>query len=498
MRMRMRTRMREPGLKVLKYHSSAVVGPGGRAGLADEFLEDPSAYDIVITTPQMAHSKEEQEFVFNRVRFDYLICDEAHNLKNSGTCAFQNLTRFVKCRRRLLLTGTPIQNSLAQLATLIGFALSSKTYPKVSAELRQISEEPESKALGRLQAYSATLILRRLKADVLELPPKRGIIEYCDLNKWQKELYAEAMTTSSGKTKVKEAYHRLRRICLHPLLSRTPLSSDRMERFLDQLCTKRPDYAAAPRARAMREVQNWSDFERHQAAVQYGLGAEFIAKPEQVLGATKVTALLRILERNAATKEKTLVFSQFTMLLDIVQEALRLARVPCCRLDGTVSLQDRSELVSTFQDTTGNSPATFLISLKAGGVGLNLTSASCVVMLDLDFNPQNTRQAEDRVHRLGQTKEVSVHYLVCRDTVEELVVKRCLAKMRLDRQFGGREGALEAAAQAEASGADEDAPRSGEEQETAEQAAAHAKKCEQEVMADLKNLLTGKPGRAGA
>merc|ERR1712151_593500 len=98
-------------------------------------------------------------------------------------------------------------------------------------------------------------------------------------------------------------------------------------------------------------------------------------------------------------------------------------------------------MAASFQSIGG--PLTFLISMKAGGVGLNLTAANCVVMLDLDFNPQNMRQAEDRVHRLGQTREVIVYYLVCRGTVEEMVLKRALSKMELDQQFGARCGVLE-------------------------------------------------------
>lgn len=193
----------------------------------------------------------------------------------------------------------------------------------------------------------------------------------------------------------------------------------------------------------MKEVQSWNDFEKHKAALQYGLGREFRVTKEELLASTKVTNLLRITEEQKGSGSKTLVFSQFTQLLDIVECALSTCGVPWFRLDGNTSLEDRHELVSSFQAEGG--PSTFLISLKAGGVGLNLTAANTVVMLDLDFNPQNSRQAEDRVHRLGQTREVTVHYLVCRDTVEEMVLKRIIAKMQLDQQFGGRRTAIEEA-----------------------------------------------------
>merc|ERR1712039_558453 len=105
--------------------------------------------------------------------------------------------------------------------------------------------------------------------------------------------------------------------------------------------------------------------------------------------------------------------------------------------------EDRQRMVNGFQVSSG--PGIFLISLKAGGCGLHLTAADAVVMLDLDFNPQNMRQAEDRVHRLGQTRDVTVYYLVCRGSFEEMVLQRLFHKMKLDKFFGGEAVALERA-----------------------------------------------------
>merc|ERR1712167_401611 len=120
--------------------------------------------------------------------------------------------------------------------------------------------------------------------------------------------------------------------------------------------------------------------------------------------------------------DKTLVFSQFTQLLDIMEMVLRHSGMPFLRLDGKTGIEDRAGIVAGFQEKGG--PKVFLISTKAGGLGLNLTAANAVIMLDLDFNPQNSRQAEDRVHRLGQMQEVTIYYLVCRGSVEEMVIRR--------------------------------------------------------------------------
>merc|ERR1711966_524375 len=129
-------------------------------------------------------------------------------------------------------------------------------------------------------------------------------------------------------------------------------------------------------------------------------------------------------------------------------------------------------------------PEVFLVSTKAGGLGLNLTAANAVIMLDLDFNPQNSRQAEDRVHRLGQTQEVTVYYLVCKGTVEEMVIRRNLEKMRLDRHFGAKRGTLESAVDAvEADHAEED------DEKARDHGSNLAKQCEKDVMSELRAQL---------
>lgn len=183
---------------------------------------------------------------------------------------------------------------------------------------------------------------------------------------------------------------------------------------------------------------------KHQVAAEHGMDDEFQMSDEDLFSSAKLQQLIQILEKQAVDAAKTLVFSQFTQLLDITEAVLARVGIKFCRLDGTTPIEDRQQLASTFQGSGG--PAVFLVSTKAGGMGLTLTAANAVVMLDLDFNPQNTRQAEDRVHRLGQTQDVTVYYLVCQGTVEEMVLKRNIAKMELDQKFGAQHAALELAA----------------------------------------------------
>jgi len=171
-------------------------------------------------------------------------------------------------------------------------------------------------------------------------------------------------------------------------------------------------------------------------------------------------------------------------VLDIVEAALNLCSIPFVRLDGRTRIEDRATIVSGFQAAGG--PQVFLVSTKAGGLGLNLTAANAVVMLDLDFNPQNSRQAEDRAHRLGQTKDVTIYYLVCKGTVDELVLKKNLEKMKLDQHFGAKRASLEVAANAEEVGEVQQVEDDLQEDDT-----VLAKKFENDAMKEFREQLFG-------
>lgn len=479
-----------PSLRTFRYHSSK--------GTREQLLQDYSnadGFDLVITTAQAVHNKLDRAVFFRKVHFEYLICDEAHNgLKNAQTIRIKELGRFVKSERRLLLTGTPVQNSLTELSTLLCFALSSSSSTNrvgIAEELNFLKELPEEQQLRRLQAAAAPLILRRLKVDVLsELPTKRGVVVYCNMEGQQQKVYDEVLAHCrnhrSGKGSwVSEAFFRLRRVALHPLLGKSKFSAKQMDKMADELTAIRPDFKKAPRANVMKQVESWSDFEKHQAALEYGLSKEFRSTKEELLNSAKITELQRILKSQAEQGGKTLVFSQFTQMLDVVQVALSAVGVKLCRLDGSTAIKDRQAIVTSFQEE-GKGPEVFLISTKAGGVGLNLTAANAVVLLDLDFNPQNSRQAEDRAHRLGQSKDVTVYYLVCKGTVDEMVLVRNIPKMRLDQEFGGKRGTLQVAVE-KAGGLE------GLSAESAAAAEAQAKSCEKQVMDELKELLMAKP-----
>eukprot|EP00929_Paragymnodinium_shiwhaense_P003313 TRINITY_DN10377_c0_g1_i1.p1 TRINITY_DN10377_c0_g1~~TRINITY_DN10377_c0_g1_i1.p1 ORF type:complete len:1081 (-),score=215.82 TRINITY_DN10377_c0_g1_i1:53-3295(-) len=472
-----------PRLRTLKYHTR---DGSSRQDLRERFFRDPEQYQLVLATPHALLHREDRALFFRRIEFEYLVCDEAHSLKSQNTGVFRNLHRTIRSQRRLLLTGTPVQNSLEELANLLGFALSSQDDVDILRHLQEMSKQPTGRAMRRLQTLVAPFILRRLKEDVLpDLPPKRGVVVYCDMNERQRAHYDDVLDASRRKHQgeqvdsrtVIEAYRRLLRVCLHPVLGQAKWSSgQRAElcRLLSQPGCKQEFEGVAP-AIAQGEVDKWSDYDCHTAAQENSLPAEYHLTPSEFLCSTKTMELLRIIRQQMSTGQKTLVFSQFVMVLDVLEAALTVEGINYYRLDGTTDIAERHELVSTFQAEGG--PLVFLMTTKSGGVGLNLTAANVVVMLDLDFNPHNMRQAEDRAHRIGQGRDVTVYYLVCRGTVEEMVLKRILKKMHLDVHFGGRSASFEAAA-AGGLAADEE-----------------AKKTQQAVVADLRALLAQAPKR---
>jgi len=212
-------------------------------------------------------------------------------------------------------------------------------------------------------------------------------------------------------------------------------------------------------------------------------------------GSAKVAQLVQLLQDQRKAGRKTLVFSQFTQFLDLIADVLKAIDLSFARLDGATNVGERPEIVRNFQDPTSGVDV-FLLSTKAGGVGLNLTAADSVVLMDLSFNPQDNRQAEDRVHRLGQTRPVSIYYFVCRGTIEEQVLKINLNKMALDYKFGGQKMLLQAEGPPKAAAA-EDAPAKEDEEDNEEEEEEEdeevdtialqkqAKKAEKEVFAEL-------------
>ncbi len=353
-----------PELRVLDY-----TGPD-RARLRDRFTEA----DLVITT--YGTLRRDVPF-FAGVQFDCVILDEAQAIKNSGTDSAK-AARLLRGGRRLALSGTPVENHLGELWSLFEF-LNPGMLGAASAFGQEgvLARNPDEETRRLLARGLRPFILRRTKGQVAsDLPPKLEQTLYCELEPAERRVYDE----------LREHYRR-------SLLGR--IERDGLGR------TKILVLEALLRLR--------------QAACHLGL----IDRTRVEEPSAKLEVLLSRVAEVLDEGHKALVFSQFTSLLAIVRRRLDREGIPYEYLDGRT--RDREARVARFQ--TDRDCRLFLVSLKAGGLGLNLTAAEYVFLLDPWWNPAVEAQAIDRVHRIGQTRPVFAYRLIARETVEEKILE---------------------------------------------------------------------------
>lgn len=336
-----------------------------------------------------------------KIHWFYMIVDEGHRLKNSECALARTLVSGYRIRRRLLLTGTPIQNSLQELWALLNFLLPNifnsvenfeEWFNAPFADKCDVSltDEEELLIIRRLHHVIRPFILRRKKDEVEKfLPQKTQVILKCDMSAWQKVYYQQVtedgrvgMDTGNGKSKsLKNMSMQLRKCCNHPYL------------FPEQ-------------------YNMWR-------------------KEEIVRASGKFELLDRLLPKLRRAGHRVLLFSQMTRLLDILEIYLQLHDFKYLRLDGSTKTEDRGMVQKQFN--ASDSPFfMFLLSTRAGGLGLNLQTADTVIIFDSDWNPQADQQAEDRAHRIGQKKEVRVFVLVSVGSIEEVILERAKQKMGID------------------------------------------------------------------
>jgi superfamily II DNA or RNA helicase len=358
-----------PKLLILDHTGATRLKPG------DHFAD----YDVVLTT---YGTLRRDALPFKDQHFDYCILDEAQAIKNSGTLSAKAV-RLLRADHRLAMSGTPVENHLGELWSLFEF-LNPGMLGSVSimANAGRSSDE-ETRAF--LRKAFRPFILRRTKSQVAtELPEKTEQTLYCDLESDDRKLYNELRD-----------YYRSR------LLKRDP--------------------SGAPGQFKLQVLE--ALLRLRQVACHPGL----VDKRRIEKGSAKLDTLLAQLDQVLEENHKVLVFSQFTSLLAIVRARLDAAEIPYAYLDGRT--RDREARVEQFQKDPNTK--LFLISLKAGGVGLNLHAAEYVYLLDPWWNPAVEAQAIDRAHRIGQTRQVFAYRLIARDTVEEKVLELQKAKRDL-------------------------------------------------------------------
>ncbi|KEP59830.1 UNVERIFIED_CONTAM: SWI2/SNF2-containing protein [Hammondia hammondi] len=271
----------------------------------------------------------------------------------------------------------------------------------------------------------------------------------CEETRGEKGAKGEAAPASKKKF-VNSLLARLRRICNHPVLMQGAYTNEQLEEIARHFWLRVDGFKGNPREKVDLEIRKWSDYEIHQAIQQQiaqgdSRLAHLLLPKEMIMDSAKIRKMIELVSEIKKKGEKALIFSQYTTYLDVVEESLTTfcGDIGKCRLDGSTAVEDRQTLVDDF--STNPDLTLFLLSTKAGGQGLNLTAARTVILMDQDWNPQNDRQAEDRVHRLGQTQDVTIYRLCCRGTVEESILKCCQAKLDLDVAFGGNSEVLQAA-----------------------------------------------------
>lgn len=363
--------------------------------MEDDNSDNPRAWDVCVTTYEVANTERK---ALGRFAWKYLVIDEAHRLKNEASI-FSTTVRNFNTSHRLLLTGTPLQNNLHELWALLNFLL-----PDIFSSSEQFDEwfnleiddaDAKKTMIEQLHKILRPFMIRRLKSDVAKgLPPKTETLLMVGMSKMQKQLYKklllrdiEAITgknTSSGKTAILNIVMQLRKCCNHPYL-----------------------------------------FEGVEDRTLDPLGEHLVEN------CGKLNMVDKLLKRLKERGSRVLIFTQMTRILDILEDYMVMRGYKYCRIDGNTDYEDRERGIDEF-NAPNSEKFCFILSTRAGGLGINLQTADTCILYDSDWNPQADLQAQDRCHRLGQKKPVSIYRLVSENTVEEKIVERAQQKLKLD------------------------------------------------------------------
>lgn len=351
-------------------------------------------YDLLITSYDYLRRDVD---LYQDHEFECIILDEAQNIKNQKTKNAQFVKR-LKANHRTALSGTPIENSLAELWSIFDFLmpgyLYSYHYFKQEYEI-PITLDEDEKTTKRLRNLVNPFILRRTKKEVLkELPDKVDHKYMLEFSVSEKKLYLAnlAMVNKEMQAKMKEVH--FDRIAILAMLTK-----------LRQICC--------------------------DARLVY----DNIKEPS-----TKINATISLIKTLTENNKKILLFSAFTSLLDLVSNQLDKEQISYYMLTGSTNKEERRKLVNNFNE---DDTRVFLISLKAGGTGLNLTSAEAVIHIDPWWNLSAQNQATDRAHRIGQNANVQVYRMIMKDSIEEKILKMQERKANLADSFvEGNDGSL--------------------------------------------------------
>ena len=364
-----------------------------RHALINERLIDEK-FDVCITSYEMILREKSH---LKKFAWEYIIIDEAHRIKNEESSLAQ-VIRMFNSRNRLLITGTPLQNNLHELWALLNFLL-----PDVFGDSEAFDQwfsgqdQDQDTVVQQLHRVLRPFLLRRVKADVEKsLLPKKEVNLYIGMSemqvKWYQKILEKDIDAVNGaggkresKTRLLNIVMQLRKCCNHPYL-----------------------------------------FEGAEP------GPPYTTDEHLVYNSGKMALLDRLLRRLRTQGSRVLIFSQMSRLLDILEDYCVFREFKYCRIDGSTAHEDRIAAIDDY-NKPDSEKFVFLLTTRAGGLGINLTSADIVILYDSDWNPQADLQAMDRAHRIGQTKQVVVYRFVTESAIEEKVLERAAQKLRLDQ-----------------------------------------------------------------
>ncbi|KAJ7180493.1 P-loop containing nucleoside triphosphate hydrolase protein [Mycena filopes] len=361
----------------------------------------PQDFEVCITSYEICLIEKS---ALKKFSFEYIAIDEAHRIKNVDSILSQIVRAFIS-RGRLLITGTPLQNSLKELFALLNFICPEifVDYADLDSFLHKDDdgadeeEEKSKKIVEALHKILRPFLLRRVKADVEKgLLPKKEINIYVGLTEMQRKWYRSVLEKDidavngltgkkEGKTRLMNMVMQLRKVTCHPYL-------------FD---------GAEP-------------------------GPPYTTDEHLVQNSGKMIILDKLLESMKQKGSRVLIFSQMSRVLDILEDYCLFRQYKYCRIDGSTAHDDRIVAIDEY-NKPGSEKFIFLLTTRAGGLGINLTTADVVVLYDSDWNPQADLQAMDRAHRIGQTKQVYVFRFITEGSVEERMLERAAQKLRLDQ-----------------------------------------------------------------
>ncbi|KAG9286463.1 hypothetical protein G9A89_014629 [Geosiphon pyriformis] len=487
-----------PTLPVVLYHGT----PEQRTHLRNKRMKKlDDSFPIVVTSYEIVMNDRKY---LQRYSWKYIVVDEGHRIKNLNCKLIKELKSY-NSANRLLLTGTPLQNNLAELWSLLNFLLPDifddwenfQTWFNFSAlnekdgQEKILAEEQENMIITNLHTILKPFLLRRLKSDVeYDLPKKREYLLYAPITQEQKELYdavisknirsflIDKKTASSqneslimsmdvdivkeditwndeSSTEQKKSSQRKSLRTSDPKEYNESLSDRKYFDKLEKSVAQAEEKAAAKsiadvdsqERQRQRAVKRVGSLNLQNAIMQLRkvcnhpylfdwpsdpTTQELVLSEELVTSSGKMMLLDRLLPALFERGHKVLIFSQFTTMLDIIEDwATKIKGWKNCRIDGGVKQDERREQIQQFN--TDPQLRLFILSTRAGGLGINLTAADTVIIFDSDWNPQMDLQAQDRVHRIGQTKPVIIYRLVSANTVESKILEKATAKRKLEK-----------------------------------------------------------------